>query len=81
MLRNIEDILKHCETCKKQTSTPILPKSVIPCDNGKPYKQWAINVIGPMPVNSQGKRFIITGITSELAGPMPKQYPNTLIFQ
>ena len=40
------------------TITPIPSKSVIPHDDGEPYKQWAINVIGPILKNSQGKRFI-----------------------
>ena len=60
MLSNISDILKHCETCEKHTSTPIPSKSVIPCDDGVPYKQWAIDVIGPMPNNNQNKHYIIT---------------------
>ena len=58
----ILDILKHCEMCKKHSSTPVPSRSVIPCDDGAPYKQWAINAIGPMPSNSQNKRYIITGI-------------------
>ena len=53
MLSNIADILKHCETCEKHASTPIPSKSVIPRDDGAPYKQWAIDVIGPMPNNNQ----------------------------
>ena len=54
------NILKHCETCKKHTSTPLPSKSVIPCDDSKPFIQWAINIIGPMPSNKQDKTFIIT---------------------
>ena len=62
MLKDIQDILKHCETCKKHTSTPLSSKSVIPCDHGKPFDQQAINIIGPMPSNKQGKKLIITAI-------------------
>ena len=63
---------------KQHTSTPILSKSVIPWFYGEPYKHWAVNVIGPMPTNSEGKSFVITGIDFVLAGPLPKQYPNTM---
>ena len=62
MLSNIADILKHCEMCEKHASTPIPSQSVIPRDDVAPYKQWAIDVIGPMPNNNQNKRYIITGI-------------------
>ena len=62
MLKDIQDILKHCRMCKKHTSTPLLSKSVIPHDDGKPFDQWAINIIGPMPSNKQDKKFIITAI-------------------
>ena len=62
MLRDIEDILKHCETCEKYTSTPLPAKSVIPRIDCKPYEQWAIDVIGPMPNNNQDKKYIITAV-------------------
>ena len=62
MIKDIQDILKHCKTCKKHTSTPLPSKSVIPRDDGKPFDQWAINIIGPMPPNKQDKKFIITAI-------------------
>ena len=45
MLSDITDILKHCETCEKHISTPLPSKSVITCDDGALYKQWAINII------------------------------------
>ena len=62
MIKDIQDILKHCKTCKKHTSTPLPSKSVIPRDDGKPFDQWAIDIIGPMPPNKQDKKFIITAI-------------------
>ena len=61
-IKDIQDILKHCETCKKHTSTPIPSKSVIPCDDGKPFDKWAIDTIGPMPSYKKGKKLIITAI-------------------
>ena len=48
--------------CEKQTSTPLLSRSVIPCDDGKAFDQWAINIIGPMPSNKQGKKSIIIAV-------------------
>ena len=36
MIKDIQDILKHCETCKKHISAPLPSKSVIPCDD-KPF--------------------------------------------
>ena len=62
MIKDIQDILKRCKTYKKHTSTPLPSKSVIPHDDGKPFDQWAINIIGPMPPNKQDKKFIITAI-------------------
>ena len=62
MAKDIENVLKKCETCEKFTSTKEPSKLVIPKDDGLPYKQWAIDVVGPMPSNSQKKRFIITAI-------------------
>ena len=62
MLKDIQDILKHCETCKKHTSTPLPPKSVIPHDDGEPFDQWAIDIIRPMPSNKQEKKFIMSTI-------------------
>ena len=70
-LKDIQDILKHCKTCKKHTSTPLLSKSVIPCDDGKPFDQWAINIIGPMPSNKQDKKFIITQLIFVRVGQLP----------
>ena len=75
MLSDIADILKHCETCEKHTSTPIPSKSVIPCDDGAPYEQWAINVIGPMPNNNQNKRYIITGTDFCTCWPIAQAVP------
>ena len=62
MLPDIKEILLHCETSEKHIIQVNNPKSVIPLSNGEPYKQWAIDVIGPMPNNPQHKRFIITAI-------------------
>ena len=73
MLDDITDFLKHCETCEKHLSLPVPSKSVISCDDSAPNKQWAINVIGQMPNNSQKKRYIITGLTSSLDGMWLKQ--------
>ena len=78
MLRNIEDILKHCEMYIKQTNTPITSKPVISCDDNEPYKQWAIDGIGTMPGNSQGKRLLLQESTSVLTDPLPRQYPITM---
>ena len=75
MLSKISDFLKHCETCEKHTITPFPSKSVIPCDDGAPYKQWAINVIGPMPNNNQNKRYIITGIDFCTCWPIAQAVP------
>ena len=78
MLCDIKDIFKHCEMCKKHTSTPISSKLVIPYDDGEPYKQWAIDGIGPMPTNSKDKKINLQESTSVLAGPLPKKCPNTM---
>ena len=55
MIKDIQDILKHCKTCNKHTSTPLPSKSVL-CDDGNPFDQWAIDIIGPMPFNKQEKK-------------------------
>ena len=39
MLQDIKDILKHCETCKKHTTTLLPSKSVIPYDNVNPMNK------------------------------------------
>ena len=75
MLSNIADILKHCETREKHASTPIPSKSVIPRYDGVPYKQWAIDVIGPMPNNNQNKCYIITGINFCTCWPIAQALP------
>ena len=75
MLSDIADILKHCETCEKHTSTPIPSKSVIPRDDGAPYEQWAIDVIGPMPNNNQNKCYIITKIDFCTRWPIAQAVP------
>ena len=74
MLKDIQDILKHCELCKKHTSTPLPSKSVIPYDEGKPFSQWAINIIGPMPSNKQDKKFIINTCEIPSLNTIPSQY-------
>ena len=82
MLKDIQDILKHCETCKKHTSTPLPSKSVILCDENKPFNQWAVNIIGPMPSNKQDKKFIITAIdfcTQWLIAQSTKAYDGNYI--
>ena len=71
MLKDIQDILKQYETCKKHTSTPLPSKSVIPCDDGKPFDQWAINFIGPMPFNKQDKKFILMQLIFVRVGQLP----------
>ena len=62
MAKDIENVLKKCEICEKFSFTKKPSKLVIPRDDGLPYKQWAIDVVGPMPSNSQRKKFIITVI-------------------
>ena len=47
---------------KKNTKRINNPKLIIFCKDGKPFEQWAINVIGPMPHNLYEKHFIITAI-------------------
>ena len=84
MLKDIQDILKHCETCKKHTSTPLPSKSVIPHDDGKPFDQWAINNIGIMPSNKQDKKFIITTIDFCMLWPIAqstKAHDNNYTFR
>ena len=58
MIKDIQDILKHCEMCKKHALTPLPSKSVVPYDDGKPFDQWAIDIIGPMPSNKQDKSLL-----------------------
>ena len=48
--------------CEKFYHAKAAAKSVIPWEDGKPYKQWAINVVGPMPSNNQGTKYLITPI-------------------
>ena len=78
MLSDITDILKHCEMCKKHSSTLLPFKSVIPCDDGAPYEQWAINVIGPMPNKNQNKHYIITGINFCACWPIAQAVPKLM---
>lgn len=70
MLKDIQDNLKHYEICKKHIITPLLSKSVIPCDDGKPFDQWAINIIEPMLSNKQDKKFNITVIAFCMCWPI-----------
>ena len=37
MPKDIQDILKHCEACKKQTLTPLLLNLFFPHDDIKPF--------------------------------------------
>ena len=62
MLSDIKNILKHCLMCGKFSSNSFPSNSVIPCDDGAPYKKWTINVIDPMLISSQNKRYIVNGI-------------------
>ena len=62
MAKDILQTLDQCEVCEQFRTTKPPPKSVLPREDGEPYKKWAINVIGPMPKNSKGYRFIITAV-------------------
>ena len=62
MLVDIKLTLAQCETCENFAASKPPPKSVIPRPDGNPYKQWAINMIDPMPQNQKDKKFIITAI-------------------
>ena len=62
MSKDVDHILAQCETCEKFATSKAPSKSVIPLSDGKPYEQWAIDVIGPMPSNTTGCKFIITAV-------------------
>ena len=42
-----------------------------PHDDGKPFDQWVINIIGPMPPNKQNKKFIILQLIFVRIGQSP----------
>ena len=69
MSKDIIDTLKQCETCEKFQTTKAPRKSVIPRQDGEPYEQWAINVIGPMSGSTE-KQFIITAVDFCTRWPM-----------
>ena len=62
MTKDISTVLEQCEVCEKFKSTKPPPKSTIPLEDGKLYQRWAIDLIGPMPLNDQGYKFIITAV-------------------
>ena len=62
MNKDIKEVLDQCKVCDKFKISKSPTKSVIPLVNRKPYEQWAINVISPMPSNTKGCKFIITAI-------------------
>ncbi|KAJ9069645.1 hypothetical protein DSO57_1016282 [Entomophthora muscae] len=49
MRQDILDLLETCVLCKKNTSKPAMPKSVFPTRAMEPFKQWALDIVGPLP--------------------------------
>ena len=62
MSKDVDHILAQCKTCEKFATSKTPAKLVILRSDGKPYEQWAIDVIGPMPSNTTGCKFIITAV-------------------
>ena len=62
MSKDVEDVLAQCETCEKFAHAKAPAKSVAPLSDEEPYKQWAIDVIGPMPSNKLNRKYIITAV-------------------
>lgn len=53
ILRDIERVLEQCETCEKFAPSSSPQKSVVPVEDGSPFKKWALDIIGPMPDNTE----------------------------
>ena len=62
MRQDILDLLQLCVVCEKNAPTPAPVKSVLPVEAMGPFKQWALDIVGPLPEDKAGKRFIITAI-------------------
>ena len=62
MRQDILDLLQLCVVCKKNSPTPVPVKLVLPVEAMGPFKQWALDIVGPLPEDKAGKRFIITAI-------------------
>lgn len=63
MLPYIEEVLGQCEVYEKFALSVAPSKSVVPVPDGNPFKKWALDVLGPLPIRvDSDKRFIITAV-------------------
>ena len=63
LYRDVFELVEQCEICKKFTKTKSLPKLVLPITVHKPFKVWALDIVGPMPGKSNNnKKYIITAV-------------------
>ncbi|KAJ9062942.1 hypothetical protein DSO57_1005181, partial [Entomophthora muscae] len=49
MCQDILDLLKTCVLCKKNMTKSLPPKSVLPIKAMEPFKQWALDIVRPLP--------------------------------
>ena len=74
MLSNITKVLKQCKLCKKYRKSPIFQKSVIPCSLYRPFKSWALDIVGPMHMRGlNSKTYIITAIDYATRWPVAQE--------
>ena len=62
MRQDILDLLETCVLCEMNTSKPAPPKSILPIKAMEPFEQWALNIVGPLPKDKLGKKYIITAL-------------------
>lgn len=70
MIDDIREVLEQCKVCEKYTQTKAPPKSSVPVFITQPFKAWLLDIVGPMPGENKGKKYIIAAINYETRWPL-----------
>ena len=70
MLDDIKEVLEKGKVCEKYAQTKAPPKSVVPVSITQPFKVWPLDIVGPMPGENKGKKYIITAINYATRWPV-----------
>ncbi|GJR04613.1 reverse transcriptase domain-containing protein [Tanacetum coccineum] len=63
MHKDVKELIQKCEACQIYSSVPRKPKQeMTSIMSARPFSQWGINIVGPLPTTPRGARFLVVAI-------------------
>jgi hypothetical protein len=71
--KQVYDFVRTCDTCQRRGPPPKQPEPLHPIRVGEPFDRVGIDMVGPLPVTTQGNKYII--VATDYLTKWPEAWP------